>query len=82
MLVANADAPHHAFTPLIDIHAPTNVTVRPIVIDGRRDSDAETGEKPVMVVMMILHELEQRFRLLRPGKIVRNQNGSRVRNWV
>ena len=86
LLVANADAPHHAFTPLIDIHPPTNVTVRPIVIDGRRDSDAETGEKPVMVMMMvvvmILHELEQRFRLLRPSKIVRNQTGSRVRNWV
>ena len=34
----------------------------------------------MMMVVMILHELEQRFRLLRPGKIVCNQNGPRVRN--
>jgi hypothetical protein len=74
LLVANPNAPHHAFTPLIDIHPPTNVTVGPIVIDGRRDSDAEAGEEPVMVVMMmvVLHELEQRFRLLGPGQIVGN----------
>jgi len=79
LLVANPNAPHHAFTPLIDIHPPTNVTVGPIDIDGRRDSDAEAGEEPVMVVMMmvmmmvvVLHELEQRFRLLGPGQIVGN----------
>jgi hypothetical protein len=60
-LVANANVTYHPLTPLINMHSSTNVTVGLIVIDGRRDGDAETGEEPLMVmvmVMVVLHEPE------------------------
>jgi len=54
LLVADSDATYDPFAPLIDIYSPANVAVGPIVIDGRRDRDVETGEEPVVVMMMVV----------------------------
>jgi hypothetical protein len=85
-LIADSNAAYHPLAPAIDNNAPTDVTVRSFVIDGRRDGNADTGEEAVMmmvmVVMVVLNKVQERFGLLGACKIICDQGRSCIWNRV
>lgn len=87
-LVADANAAYDPLAPAIDDDAPTDVTVRPFVIDRRGDCNAEAWEETVTVmvmvvmVMVVLNKLEERLGLSGPCQIVCDQDGSCIRNGI